>query len=104
MQHDSIERQVHIEASPEAVYDVLSKPEHLSEWWPDDADLPGGDGWITFGDLAEGKRERLTIVDGVRPSTFSFRWTHPTARPPRPATRSWSSSRWSRWTVARCCG
>ncbi|MFI5841216.1 SRPBCC domain-containing protein [Catenuloplanes sp. NPDC051500] len=74
MEHGTLERQVRIEAPPEIVYDVLSKPEHLREWWPDDADLTGGDGWISFG---ADKRERFTVVDAVPPRTFSFRWTHP---------------------------
>ena len=35
----SIEREIRVEASPEVVYEVVSSPEHLREWWPDDADL-----------------------------------------------------------------
>ncbi|GAB7045179.1 SRPBCC domain-containing protein [Catenuloplanes indicus] len=80
MEHGTIERQMHIEASPENVFEVLSNPAHLREWWPDEADFPGrpgGDGWISFGDpAAGGKRERFTVVDVVRPRTFSFRWNH----------------------------
>ncbi|MDR7275958.1 SRPBCC domain-containing protein [Catenuloplanes atrovinosus] len=80
MEHGMIERWIHIEASPENVFEVLSDPAYVRQWWPDDADFPvraGGDGWISFGDPAEGgKRERLTVVDVVRPRTFSFRWTH----------------------------
>ncbi|WP_033338349.1 SRPBCC domain-containing protein [Catenuloplanes japonicus] len=74
MEYGRIARQVHIDAPPEIVYDVLSRPEHLREWWPDDAHLPGGDGWISFG---ADKRERFTVVDADPPRTFSFRWTHP---------------------------
>jgi uncharacterized protein YndB with AHSA1/START domain len=35
----SIEREIHVDASPGVVYEVVSRPEHLRGWWPDDADL-----------------------------------------------------------------
>ena len=38
MEFGSIEREIHVEASPEVVFEVVSQPEHLKEWWPDDAD------------------------------------------------------------------
>ena len=39
MEYGSIEREIHVEASPEVVFEVISSPEHLSEWWPDEAHL-----------------------------------------------------------------
>ena len=79
MEHGSIEREVHVDASPEVVYEVISSPEHLSEWWPDEAELdpvPGGRGVITFGDGArpDAKVVPLTVVDADPPRRFSFRW------------------------------
>lgn len=53
MEYGSIEREIHIDATPEVVYEVVTAPEHLRQWWPDDADLepvPGATGTITFGD------------------------------------------------------
>ncbi|HYG92371.1 MAG TPA: SRPBCC domain-containing protein [Nocardioides sp.] len=75
MQYGTIERELHIDASPEVVFDVVSNPEHVCEWWADEADYPpepGGDGWLAFGD----KRVRFTVADAVPPRLFSFRWTH----------------------------
>ena len=81
MEFASIERELHIDASPEIVYDVVSKPEHLREWWPDEADLdpvPGGTGTISFGD---DHVESLTVVDADPPRRFSFRWVYDDGRP-----------------------
>jgi len=39
MEHGSIQRELHIEAAPEVVYQVISTPEHLRRWWPDEADI-----------------------------------------------------------------
>lgn len=80
MDYETIEREIHIDASPEVVFDVVSSPEHLREWWPDEADfpaVPGGDGRIGFGDVngGGGKWVRFTVVDAVPSRLFSFRWT-----------------------------
>jgi uncharacterized protein YndB with AHSA1/START domain len=81
MEFGSIEREVRIEASPEVVFDVVSSPEHLKEWWPDEAEftpVPGENGRIGFGkgggDISW---EQFTVVDAMPPRHFSFRWTHP---------------------------
>jgi uncharacterized protein YndB with AHSA1/START domain len=79
MEYGSIERQLFIDASPEIVFDVVSNPEHVREWWSDQADFgaPGEPGWIAFGDLADGgKKMQLTVADAVPYTHFSFRWTH----------------------------
>ncbi|CAI7974187.1 conserved hypothetical protein [Frankia sp. Hr75.2] len=81
MEFGSIEREIYIEAAPEIVFDVVSSPEHLKEWWPDEArydPTPGASGAIVFGDCdADGKVVAFTVVDARPPRTFSFRWTHP---------------------------
>ena len=63
------------------VFDVVSNPEHVRNWWPDDAryDLVEGSvGELTFGDPENGGAvELLTIVEVDPPRTFSFRWTQP---------------------------
>ena len=33
MEFGSIEREIHVDASPEIVFDVISSPEHIREWW-----------------------------------------------------------------------
>ncbi|WP_410565862.1 SRPBCC domain-containing protein [Amycolatopsis sp. cmx-4-61] len=75
MDHGTIERELHIDARPDVVFDVVSSPEHLREWWPDEADYPvepGGAGRIAFG----GSWVQFTVVDAIPPKHFSFRWTH----------------------------
>jgi len=79
MEFGTIEREIHIEASPEVVFQVVSAPEHLREWWPEDADLapvPGGKGLISFVRPEGTKVEALTVVEAVPPRRFSFRWVY----------------------------
>ena len=77
----SIEREIRVEASPEVVYEVVSSPEHLREWWPDDADLeamPGAVGSVSFGDRStpDVKVVALTVVEADPPRRFAFRWDY----------------------------
>jgi uncharacterized protein YndB with AHSA1/START domain len=76
----SIEREIYVEAAPEIVFEVVSSPEHLREWWPDDASfdpVPGAAGEIVFGDRdAGGKVVAFTVVEAQPPRLFAFRWTH----------------------------
>ncbi len=80
MEYGAIERELHIDASPETVFDVVSNPEHVREWWPDVAEydaVPGGAGRIGFGDGSQDyKWARFQVVDATPPRLFSFRWTH----------------------------
>ncbi|HZX08023.1 SRPBCC domain-containing protein [Kribbella sp.] len=75
----SIEREIRIAAAPEVVYEVVSSPEHLREWWPDEADykpVPGGTGTVGFrqddGTLTVG----LTVLEAEPPRRFVFRWDY----------------------------
>jgi len=84
MEFGTIEHEIYIEATPEIVFDVVSSPDHLKQWWPDEAHYeptPGSVGTITFladgADRAEGKVVAFTVVDARPPRLFSFRWTHP---------------------------
>lgn len=75
-----IERTMHIDASPEVVFDVVSDPGHVREWWPDEAEFspsPGASGRIGF-DQGDGAMvwEMLTVVEAIPYRLFSFRWTH----------------------------
>lgn len=81
MEYGSIEREIHIEAVPEVVYEVITTPEHLQEWWPDEAELdpePGATGVISFGDRSTpaAKIVRLSVVEAVPSQRFSFRWVY----------------------------
>jgi len=81
MEYASIERELRIDATPEVVYEVISSPEHLREWWPDDAELDpvvGATGTITFGDPAtpDAKVEVLTVLEADSPRRFAFRWVY----------------------------
>jgi uncharacterized protein YndB with AHSA1/START domain len=82
MEFGTIEREVQIEASPATVFEVITSPEHLKEWWPDDAVIeptPGAKGHLVFEDRATGEVHvpQVCVVDAVPPRRFSFRWTHP---------------------------
>ncbi|WP_067496740.1 SRPBCC family protein [Actinoplanes sp. TFC3] len=82
METGVIERELYIEAVPEVVFEVVSNPEHVKRWWPDNAQyevVAGSTGEISFGDCAAGgKVMALTVVEARPPHMFSFRWTHPT--------------------------
>ncbi|MEV0646246.1 SRPBCC family protein [Phytomonospora sp. NPDC050363] len=78
MEYGSIEREIHVEASPEIAYQVVSRPEHISQWWSDDASFeskPGAVGELVWGDR-EGV-EPLTIVEADPHKRFAFRWAYP---------------------------
>ena len=79
MEYGTLEREIHIEASPEVVFEVISRPEHLREWWPDDADLEpvvGARGTVTFGEpgAADAVVAPITVVEADPPHRFAFRW------------------------------
>ena len=80
MEHEMIEREIHIDAAPEVVFEVVSSPRHVREWWPDEAEFPvepGGTGRIGFGDTSQDNNwAQFTVVDVAPPRLFSFRWTH----------------------------
>jgi uncharacterized protein YndB with AHSA1/START domain len=80
MELGSIERELYIRASPEIVFEVVSDPDHVKQWWSDDArydTVAGAEGEILFADADGAKVEALTVVDVEPPTRFSFRWTHP---------------------------
>jgi uncharacterized protein YndB with AHSA1/START domain len=85
MEFGTIEREVYVEASPEVVFEVVSSPDHVQQWWPDEAHyepVPGSVGDIVFGDRdAGGGVASFTVVDAHPPRRFSFRWTHPEGEP-----------------------
>lgn len=80
MEYGTIEREIYVEASPEVVFEVVSSPEHVRQWWPDEAryePAPGSTGEIVFGDGPAGITVGFTVVEARPPRAFSFRWTQP---------------------------
>lgn len=75
----SIERELFIDAPPEVVFEVVSDPRHVTEWWADAATheaVAGSTGTLSFGAVEDGgKAVTLTVVEARPPTTFSFRWT-----------------------------
>ncbi len=89
MEYGTIEREIHIDASPDIVFEVISTPEHLRQWWPDDAAIepvPGAVGELVFGDRADPAANvvPMTVVEVDPPRRFSFRWTHGADEPAAP--------------------
>lgn len=81
MEYGSIERELHIDASPEVVFEVLSSPEHIWEWWSADTafePVAGATARLTWTDEDTGRRQSapFTVVEADPPRMFSFRWTY----------------------------
>jgi uncharacterized protein YndB with AHSA1/START domain len=82
MEYGSIEREIHVDAAPDVVFDVISSPAHIREWWggvkADVEPTAGATGELVWGDRATGEAQvvPITVVDAVPPRLFSFRWIH----------------------------
>lgn len=81
MEYGSIEREFHVEASPEVVFDVISTPLHIREWWNAEAVFEptvGATGELVWGDRAAGDAQisPITVVAAEPPRLFSFRWVY----------------------------
>lgn len=90
MEYGSIKREFHIDASPEVVFEVISSPAHIREWWGAETDLepvPGAVGELAWGDRATAQAMvvPITVVDSEPPRLFSFRWVYPDSDVPTPA-------------------
>jgi uncharacterized protein YndB with AHSA1/START domain len=78
MEYGSIEREIHVDAPPEVVFEVVSRPEHISQWWTDDAKVeatPGAVGELVWGDRVD--VHGIKVVTAEPPRLFSFRWCYP---------------------------
>jgi len=80
MEPGTIEREVRIEASPAVVFDVITRPEHIREWWSAETELEpvaGSSSALTWRDEASGRVDvvAITVIDVRPPRLFSFRWT-----------------------------
>jgi uncharacterized protein YndB with AHSA1/START domain len=80
MEFGTLEREIHIDASPDIVFEVVSRPEHLREWWPDDTDIEpfaGASGHVVFRNAQNGdKVVPITVLEVDPPKRFAFRWDY----------------------------
>ena len=77
----SIEREIHVEAPPEVVFEVISSPHHIREWWngaeTDVVPTPGTVAEVAWGrGSAHAHIDQLTVVDADPPRLFSVRWSY----------------------------
>jgi uncharacterized protein YndB with AHSA1/START domain len=88
---DRIEREILIAAPPSVVWDVLTDPEKVAQWWATAADFeprPGAEGRLVMTSRATSLPMTVLIrVVQVDPERrFSFRWDYPPRTQPLPAT------------------
>jgi uncharacterized protein YndB with AHSA1/START domain len=88
---DSIEREILIDAPAEVVWGVITEPEHISQWFSDEADVQahaGADGTLTWrpggraGNQGSGMTAPIHVVDAEPYRRFAFRWSHPEGAAP----------------------
>ena len=76
MEFGNIEREIHVDASPEIVFEVISSPDHIRQWWrgaeTDLAPAPNTTATIGWGSNVKA----LTVVEAQPPRLFSFRWNY----------------------------
>lgn len=75
MEYGSIERELHIAATPEVVYDVISQPEHLANWWGVEARFD--DGTMSWHRDHGSTTVHVQVVAAEAPKRFAFRWLQP---------------------------
>jgi uncharacterized protein YndB with AHSA1/START domain len=85
---DRIERELHVKAAVERVWQVITQPEYVRRWLGDKAEIdlrPGGAalfGWNEYGD-------GHAVVERVEPPrVFAFRWARDPGVPMGPDTVS----------------
>ena len=76
MEFGTIEREIYVEASPEVVFEVVSSPDHVQQWWPDEAHydaVPGSTGEIVFGAHGDDGRAvvQFTVIEAQPPRTVA---------------------------------
>jgi uncharacterized protein YndB with AHSA1/START domain len=79
LEQGTIEREIHIDATPEVVFDVITSPQHIREWWngadTDVVPTPGAVARLAWGEgTDEPHVETMTVVAAEPPRLFSFRW------------------------------
>jgi uncharacterized protein YndB with AHSA1/START domain len=80
---DGIERDVLIDAPPEVVWDVVTRPEHIKRWFSPEVQLDlreGGDAVFFFPDGCHTINARIVRVD--KPRAFAWRWIRTSTNDP----------------------
>jgi uncharacterized protein YndB with AHSA1/START domain len=80
MEYGRIENRIHIDASPEVVYEVVGSPEHIARWWFDEADFeptPGRAGALAASTATSRTEVPTSVVEAVPGARFSFQWAAP---------------------------
>ena len=81
----TIERVILIDAPIDIVWDVVTNPKHIVQWFADEAVLdlrPGGAGTLNFTEHNHVSPLRVETVDP--PNLFSYRWSQPDGEEPTP--------------------
>ena len=91
MEYGSIDREFSIEASPEVVFEVISSPEYIREWWSAEAVIEPREGATGELSWADGDNPRahvspFTVVRAEPPHVFAFRWVYEDGVEPGPGT------------------
>lgn len=74
---DKIEREISIQAPIATVWEVITKPEYISQWFGSQVEIdvrPGETGKLIWGEDLEAP---LEIVEVEKPHLFSFLWVAP---------------------------
>ena len=74
MESAKVTRELVVEAEPSDVWDALTDPERLEEWFANDVELeaePGGEGVFRWDD---GEERRALVEDVEVGRRFAFRW------------------------------
>ncbi|MEV4596592.1 SRPBCC family protein [Amycolatopsis sp. NPDC049253] len=82
MEYGTIEREIRVAAPPEVVYEVITRPEHIAQWWGFDAVFEG-----SAGTMSRPRRDGsgtavvpVSVVEAEPPRRFVFRWVQPTGQ------------------------
>jgi uncharacterized protein YndB with AHSA1/START domain len=81
---NAIEREILIDAPPEIVWDVITDPREIQEWFANEAEIDlrvGGSGQFKFRPSGDTYQLQVEAVD--RPRRFAFRWVQPAGTPVR---------------------
>jgi uncharacterized protein YndB with AHSA1/START domain len=81
MEYGSIERELHVDAAREVVFEVLTDPAYIRQWWSAETEfepVPASTSSLRWTDHDTGRVQSMpfTIVEVEPPRLFSFRWTH----------------------------
>lgn len=91
-EYGAIAREIHIGATPDVVYEVITKPEHIAQGWDFAASfpaVPGGDGRMSK-QRQDGTGTLVVpihVIEVDAPRRFVFRWVHPEDQAARRRTR-----------------